>query len=397
MNQRLHLPQPVIDPHPDFPNATIMRMRYYISIIRTHPDGKEILQRLESDGRVQALRGKMIKLGSVEGLFDVMDLACWYVWYGNEYGFEEAERFLERFLDEDKITIQISLWVLGVVANERIPLFDDFEIVPVQDMPVSTERDQYEKHHMSLAHGNTSSPRSAVTCKARIPKVNKPGEDPKVSEDFSQRQSQLYDIALLLNAIAGISCTPHYLTSYPVDAPFGPFGGGGGGGFIPDVLPKKSTNVESKDTTELHSLARAFAKKPRPDKERFHRILRRMAQAKGRSQIEDKILDISIALEMLLLNDNRNNGQLALSFRLRGSWFLAIDADERSDLYAEFRDLYNYRSQVAHSGKFQNTNDQNIEKIRGNFDGYALLAERVVQKIILNGEPNWNSMILGTG
>jgi hypothetical protein len=75
-------------------------------------------------------------------------------------------------------------------------------------------------------------------------------------------------------------------------------------------------------------------------------VLSRPSQAKQRDQIEDKILDLGISLEMALLEDNKNNDQLSLSFGLRGSWLIAADYEERQLIYRQLREMYDFRSQV---------------------------------------------------
>lgn len=125
------------------------------------------------------------------------------------------------------------------------------------------------------------------------------------------------------------------------------------------------------------------------------RVLSRLSQAKRREQIEDKILDLGIALEMALLEDNKNNDQLSLSFRLRGSWLIASDYEERQLIYHQLRDIYNFRSQVAHSGALCGNDAERIRAVRESFQEYALLAERIVRQLIYKTNPDWLSVILG--
>ena len=127
---------------------------------------------------------------------------------------------------------------------------------------------------------------------------------------------------------------------------------------------------------------------------RFQRILNRLSQAKRRIQIEDKILDLGITLEMLLLEDNKNNDQLSLSFRLRGSWLLGETKEDRLKIYKQLTDVYNYRSQVAHSGILCKGNSQKIKNIQEAFSEYQSLAERICRIILNNGKPDWNKIIL---
>jgi hypothetical protein len=131
------------------------------------------------------------------------------------------------------------------------------------------------------------------------------------------------------------------------------------------------------------------------EKRRMERILNRLSQAKRRSQIEDKILDLGIALEMLLLQDNSNREQLSLSFRLRGSWLMGQSSEDRLEKYQQLRDIYNYRSDVAHGGVLHGGKEVEIESVRQSFPEYQRLAENICRKIIMDGKPDWTRLILG--
>src|SRR5688572_24168458 len=81
------------------PNDFAMRLYiYYHRILDQTEIGKEVLRTLTSDARVQALEGAMLLRGNGSHLFDVGNLAMWFLWCANEYGREEATRNLEEFL-----------------------------------------------------------------------------------------------------------------------------------------------------------------------------------------------------------------------------------------------------------------------------------------------------------
>ena len=170
-------------------------------------------------------------------------------------------------------------------------------------------------------------------------------------DEFWSTGRQLHEIAMLLNALSDISCLPYYSTTY-VDptTPLGPFGGAGGSSSIHDVLSLRSAKLKSEAKSTIESLLAKYRQFNDAEKMRIQRILYRLSQAKRREQIEDKILDLGVALEMLLLYDHPDNNQLALTFRLRGSWLTGQSAEDRVEKYQLLKEIYSYRSQVAHSG-----------------------------------------------
>lgn len=171
--------------------------------------------------------------------------------------------------------------------------------------------------------------------------------------------------------------------------PMGIFGGSGGGSSLHDIIGRGLSKLSEDSISGIHSLVDAFGALPRGDKLRMSRALSRLSQAKRQFQIEDKILDLGIALEMALLDDNKKNDQLSLSFRLRGSWLIGKDGNDRNIICRQLKDIYDYRSQVAHSGALRE-ND-----VREKFQEYSFLAERIIRHLIYNRHPKWSKLILG--
>ncbi len=265
-------------------------------------------------------------------------------------------------------------------------------------MPDSRDKESFLQARSKLTAPQTPAPVCAITKACRVQKVW--AGDPPLSsgsyQEFVKVSQRLYDIALILNALNGISCLPYYLTSYVNSTtPLGPFGGSGVGSMVSDVLVHGLTKLPSESNALIDSMLMKYDKLNHSEKMRIQRILYRLSQAKRRTQIEDKILDLGIALEMLLLQDNRNHDQLALSFRLGGSWLIGQSPDDRHEKYRQLRDLYDYRSQVAYGGMLCKGEEAKIESVRQLFPEYQRLAEDICQKIITDGKPDWTRLVLG--
>ena len=63
--------------------------------------------------------------------------------------------------------------------------------------------------------------------------------------------------------------------------------------------------------------------------------------------------------------------------------------EERTKLFAEFKAFYGLRSQVAHSGKLRD-----FVKAYAAFPQFVALGERVIQRLMLGGIPDWRSLVL---
>jgi len=395
---QLNIPKIDIEPFMFIQNFQTRIYVQYSEVVEKTDVGKFVVKMLSDDPRVIALYGKMISCGSGSQMFETKTLAMWFLWCANEYGIEKAQNYLESFLDSEKISVINALWVLGIEVDQPIPLKDGYVIQSVHHMPDSREKEIFLQTQLGYVLQNTPVSRCAITKTCLIQKT-KDNEVPATADDdpeFWKISRQLYDIALLLNTLSDSFCVPYFSTSY-VDhtIPFGPFAGSGGGSPIYDVIAHGSNKLhyDLKDTIGL--LMTKYNNMNEPKKTKIQRILNRLSQAKRRTQIEDKILDLGIVLEMLLLDDNSNHDQLSLSFRLRGAWLLGKSAEDRLKKYNHLRNLYTYRSQVAHSGMLCKGRRAEINKVQQSFSEYQSLAENICQKMILEGEPDWNKLILG--
>jgi hypothetical protein len=214
---------------------------------------------------------------------------------------------------------------------------------------------------------------------------------------------QLRDIALLLNCLPAVFCTPGYPTSYcPPEVPLGLFAGSGGGSQVFDLLPRQTSKLDTGQESLIAELLEKFAKLNQSSRRRFERALLRLAQAKGRSDRNDTALDLGIALEMLLLNAEHNKqelpDQLSLHFRLRGAWLVGDSTTKRQAAYKILRKIYTWRSQVAHNGysnELEASGSEAASKIKQEMREAVTITEQIFQTLILEGTPDWQQLILG--
>lgn len=394
---KINIPKIEIDPYAfihDYQTRTYLQ---YANIIEKEVIGHSIVTMLNEDPRVISMNGKMISRGSGAQSFEVKTLAMWFLWCANEYGLENAKQFLEEFLNTDEIPVINTLWILGIEVDEPIILRDGYIIQPLENMPNSGDKEHFLQSKSQHFHKRSPTPVCAIT---KICSVNKTwGQEPPKNNatilQYQEASQRLYDISLLLNALNNISCIPYYATSY-VDSkvPLGPFGGSGGGSQIYDVLAhgrSKLPNTEANKINELMDKYLAFSDN---EKVRIQRVLNRLSQSKRRIQIEDKILDLGIALEMLLLENNPNNSHIAQSFRSHGSWLLTTDEEDRVKKCKQLKNLYKYRSDVAHSGILCKGSQKKIEQIYKEFPEYLTIAEDICQKVIRDGIPDWDKLVI---
>lgn len=371
----------------------------YSEYISKDNNGKDILTQLEKDPRVKKLDGCLISKGYASSAFDLNKLAMWFSWAINEFGLDTAKQNLDRFLDSEMIPVLSALWVLGIGLESSITLRNGIRIVPIEDMPDSSEKEFFLQSEFKTVPRKQKSPKAAIVLESKVLKVTPNDSLCEISEEdrpFMESHLRLDEVALLLNLVQDVSCIPHLSTSYTLsEMPFGIFGPSSFGVFHHDILGRNFTNLQSNSISDINLLLESFNKLDQKTKKKFTSILSRLSQSKRREQIEDKMLDLGIALEMALLDDNSNNDQLALMFRLRGSWLLGKNYAERNDIYKKLNQIYKHRSQVAHSGVLEGNKEEKIKLVQEKFSDYSNLAEKIIAKILHLGSPAWSKIILG--
>jgi len=313
-------------------------------------------------------------------------LTCWVLWRANLVGGEQTQIDLDNYLDKDEVETIYTLWILGIEIEETIELLDDIKIIPIENMPNSTYKEKFSQHKVgNVVPHFLPDPSCAIVTTV----LEKKSDKPNVNHDA---HSKIQDISLLLNLIDNTSCLPYFNTvEVSEKTPIGPFGGHGGSGSTYDVVGNMTTKLSRSDFTDVQSLFEKFSKFSDKEQSRFYIIINRIRQAKRRNSMEDKILDLVVALEMMLLEDNKRD-QLKLQFRLRGSLLISKTDTEKTEYFDTFGKLYDYRSSVAHSGILDN---KTKKKIKDKFPEFCNLAEKVCKILILNGKPNWRNLELG--
>lgn len=369
----------------------------YSRFIFQTDEGKELVQELKKDSRVSSLKGKMISSDPQGGIsFSMPNFAMWYIWAQNEYGSELAKTMWEDYLNADHIPILQSLWVLGVKVEKPISLIKNVSLTPASCMPDSRNKEFFQKYFHDIGDVGASlykgKPLAAISIQASMPKIWESSE----CDETSSNDDLFRDLSLLLNLIPEISCIPFFSTSYILpDVPPGLFLGSGGGSLPQhDVIGDGSHELTVEMLKGFEELFNSFSKLSSKEKPRFEHALSRLSLAKRRKLIEDKILDLAIALEMVLLDGQTE--QLTFTFRLRGSWLIAEDAKERKEIHDMLKSLYGYRCQVAHTGVLEKNDQKKIKAVREAFPQYISVAERIISKLILKGQPVWSDLLLGS-
>ena len=121
-------------------------------------------------------------------------------------------------------------------------------------------------------------------------------------------------------------------------------------------------------------------------------FIARLAEAlarSGRFRIDDRILDVAIALERMYELDQ---GEISFKLKTRAACFLGAGKADRLRVFRDVEDLYKMRSAIVHRGKNRPSRKAREEAFTKGFD----VARRSVVQLLRHGPPrDWNEMVLG--
>ena len=120
----------------------------------------------------------------------------------------------------------------------------------------------------------------------------------------------------------------------------------------------------------------------------------RWAKSMAEENPIDQIIDLGIALESLYVPDAQ--GEATLRFALHAAWHLGKSKPERQKLREEFRQIYDARSDVVHTGQLRG------KRARPSFDVSKFVSRaqelcwQGITSVIEAGEtPDWSNLIMG--
>jgi len=376
-------------------NIPIKLYLFYTNQIRNTKNGNLLMQRLEADDRVRNLKGKLISKGYGQEAFEVEKLACWVAWCISEFGIDYAHTHLEKFLNTDDIPVQNTYWVNGISVKHVFDLGSNIKILPIQEMPESIEKKKYLKKSIYNIDSSLIQPVSAIVQECYVTKAwgNK-ARSPSTSEILNKSSEKIYYISLLINAITNVSCIPYLCTSETLNnIPYGLFSMPVGSPQFYDVFGYRLTELSVTDIEKLRQLMTLFFALNNNTQLRIARILSRFSQAKRRNQIEDKLIDLGITLEMAL-ETNYGDGGYKEKVKQRGCFLIGDSFLEDLDTKFFLEKAYEERSIIVHHGTLDNIKDRKKDAI-DRWINYEFITELIIAKLIEKGFPDWQSLTSG--
>ena len=110
----------------------------------------------------------------------------------------------------------------------------------------------------------------------------------------------------------------------------------------------------------------------------------------------DKVIDLGIAFESLYLSETNYNREVRFRFSLHAAWHLGKDKENRKELMKEFKEIYDWRSIVVHTGELPKKIRNKPKEAKAFIAKAQDLCRDSIMKILEDGKfPDWNDSILG--
>lgn len=358
--------------------------------------GQALYKRLQNDSRVTQRLSQDHFMGMTYQRITLEDLTFWHLWRTNNHGVETADTELEAFLEQDCTTVLATVWVTGVAIQKPVDLFDGIRAFPLEYMPETF--DKYLLHGPSMrASGMGMFPSVAIT-KAISVSVMESAEEADARRERKTVSAELEKLMFaceLLPLLHGCCAAPESSAVYVPDyVPCGVFYNNGISGNPWHEDGRTDCIFTFESSSEISAIQKCYeAARQSQDLGKLRLVLRRIAQSKRRAAIEDRILDLAIALEMLLLKKGEK-GELTYRLALRGACFVSSDQAERRRSYEALKTLYRLRSYVVHTGEFRKGKD--YDDAYNQIESFEELTETICTKVLLEGWPtDWDTLILG--
>jgi len=295
-----------------------------------------------------------------------------------------------------------TLW--GLAPTEKLSLLEDVDLLPFNSLPHSRQKDQLMQ--TEWLHG------------ARLTVPVFAWEPPSAALIVKKEvRPFLIDASLIEKSPIKERIHPHVLLDeirlcLAVEGPSIIFPGpswfqyidpdleaallGAGTSFShQEVLPIRVPKTSAIDLSGASSLVRAYTELTLSVKSRVHTALTRLHQALTRREPADSALEISIALETLLVN---SPGEHTFKIALRAAMLGSDNVEDRMANRAIIEAAYGMRSALMHSG-----HSATVVTVKGQGKRAAaeviseaeIITARVIKRIIMKGAPpDWNQFEL---
>ena len=157
---------------------------------------------------------------------------------------------------------------------------------------------------------------------------------------------------------------------------------------ISNSPPSRVSVAQLKNCLEVHQMLDGFT--------RLDLGIARWIRSKQATTKEEKLVELRIALESVLLtDDNRASGEKRHRLATRGAWLLGGTFEKRKKYFDTLWDAYALASTVLHAGSLQKKDTEALA--RAISEAQDLCREAILRIASAGTLPDWSDVVLGKG
>ena len=119
-------------------------------------------------------------------------------------------------------------------------------------------------------------------------------------------------------------------------------------------------------------------------------------RSKRATSKEDQLIELRIALESLLLSDDKGVvGEKSHRLTIRGAWLMGETLEQRKTYFRSLRKAYNYASRVLHAGIPKKRDEEARAKTLN--EAQDICRDTIMRIAEAKAMPDWTDIILGKG
>ena len=309
-------------------------------------------------------------------------------------GAEGATDSFVRSVEVDTCPYRKLTLVGGVTLEEEMLLYDGIRLLPLPGTDESPPAmypnllpDSEFRHRFK---------RAVIIDEDRIvsPRFKRPDDASKFVTKSISEQAPDFDsrsFCLLLSLATGAyAYVSMQWTSLPEDE-FTDLLGGSAYRFVGVRSPEDRDALAVGQVEEARVLYEKFNSLPDQIQETLTTTLVRLAESASGKGIDDRILDLGIALESFYLD--KMEAELSFRLRLRAAKHLENELEERKQIAKTIKDFYDIRSKVVHTGNPPMTAGE-LATRWGILGSAQEVCRRSIRKVLDKGTPVWEDLDL---
>lgn len=331
------------------------------------------------------------------GPVDIAGLAGWLVGYAKDTNVDEALDALDRHLQTGLMHGYLAMAVLGIKVTEAFIINESLTLLPFEQLPrtyVTAElaptfmNDQFlHKYRLwpSFSELYYTSPETVIVKRFTFQSnIVEPRKWEDVDMDFSGHYA-LCDLTVLVGRFS-----PQKVMTWgdvDEDTPCKDRAGSSQGDTKYDIVASRSENISTEQLHELKELYVKYTSMPEIDQRAISIAMQRISLSRRRKTLEDRAIELGVAIEVLLLNDNPESG-LKKKVKKRARTLLkghkGLSSSKIQDL---FYAMYECRSHAVHRGSlddFEGSKGVTVKQLLDDVDPLCVeIAKRVINRGML--------------